>query len=239
MRRRKKVRFPARDSGVVTPAREKAELSCVLSELRVPQSTAERALDEIYSQLAGIIGKWFAQQERLPVGPVAKALLKMANNLSEASQLMSGRETGLRTGFEIAVTSQLAKYLALEPTVGAKANELMTSFRERATQIAHACMIGYVDLSQEAGKQGREALDWYDDFTALLLRVAAKAGIEPTLRKDRNTRTRSGWLFEAAQSLETFFYPHMRSPSAEACGKRLERSRKRLRTPARQKPSTH
>jgi hypothetical protein len=233
MRRREKSSVPSE--------RFRCSYSCPgksRTGLHVPQSTAEHALDEIYSQLAAIIGKWFAEQERVAIGPVAEALLKIAKNLSETSQLMSGHETGLRTSFEIAAASQLAKYLALEPTVGAKANELMASFRERATQIAHACMIGYVDLSQEAGKQGRVALDWYDDFTALLA-IAAKAEIEPTLRKDRITRTRSGWLFEAAQSLETFLYPHMRSPSAEACGKRLERSRRRLKTPARQKRSTH
>jgi hypothetical protein len=235
--RRRIARFPVRGSGVATPTREKAELARVLSDLRLPQPIDDHVVDEIYSQLAVITGKWFAEQERVEVEPVASALLRMAKNLSEVSQLMSGLETGMRTSFEIAVASQLSKYLAFEPTIGSNADQLMTSFREQAAQIAHVCMVGYVELSQEAGKRGRLALDWYDDFTALLLDTSAKAGIEPTLRKDRLTGVRSGWLFEAAQSLETFLQPHMRSPSQEACGKRLERSRRRLRAPARQKPS--
>jgi hypothetical protein len=235
--KRRRARFPARGSGVASPAREKAELACVLSELRLPQPIDDHVVDDVYSELGVIIGKWFAEQERTKVEPVASALLRMAKNLSEVSQLMSGLETGMRTSFEIAVASQLTKYLALEPTIGSNADKLITSFRQQAAQIAHVCMVGYVELSQEGGKRGRLVLDWYDDFTALLLDIAAKAGIEPTSRKDRQTGVRSGWLFEAAQSLETFLERYMRSPSPEACGKRLERSRGRLRPRARQKRS--
>jgi hypothetical protein len=231
------ARFPARGPGAARPVREKAELTRVLSELHLPQSIDDRAVDEIYFKLAVIIGKWFAEQERLEVKPVASALLRMARNLSEVSQLMSGLETGFRTGFDIAVASQLVRYLTLEPTIDSKAHELMASFRQQAAQIGHVCMIGYTDLSREAGKQGRLALEWYDDFTALLLEVAAKAGVEPKNTKDRITKIRSGWLIDAAIALETFLNREMRSPSAEACGKRLERSRKRLRARARQKPS--
>jgi len=82
-------------------------------------------------------------------------------------------------------------------------------------------------------------LDWYDDFTALLLDIANMAGVKPTLRKDRSIGARSGWLFEAAQALESFLYPEMRSPSPEACGKRLERSQRRLRERERQKARRH
>jgi hypothetical protein len=231
------ARFSARGSGVATPTREKAELARVLSELRLAQPSEDHLVDEIYFRLAVIIGKWFAEQERVEVQPVASALLRMAKNLSEVSQLMGGLETGWRTGFEITVASQLRQYLARDPTIGSDAESLMTSFRQGADQIANACMTGYGELSQARGKRGRLALDWYDDFTALLLDIAGKAGIEPTLRKDRLTGVRSGWLFEAAQSLEIFLDRYMRSPSPEACGKRLERSRRRLKGPARQKRS--
>ena len=49
---------------------------------------------------------------------------------------------------------------------------------------------------------------------------------------------RGGWLLDAAQALETFLDPQMRSPSAEACGKRLERSKTRLKQKHRQNPSS-
>jgi hypothetical protein len=98
-------------------------------------------------------------------------------------------------------------------------------------------MVAYADLNQKALNEGRAPLRWYDEFTALLLKIAEKAGVDPSLGKDRITRTRTGWLFEAAQALEAFLDPYMRSPSAEACGKRLERSRKRRQAKAhRQNP---
>jgi hypothetical protein len=92
----------------------------------------------------------------------------------------------------------------------------------------------YSALSDRSAERGRPVLDWYDDFTALLLDIANMAGVKPTMRKDRISGVRSGWLFEAAQALEPFLYPDMRSPSAEACGTRLERSMRRLRQRARQ-----
>jgi hypothetical protein len=98
-------------------------------------------------------------------------------------------------------------------------------------------MVAYADLNRKAANEGRAPLLWYDDFTALLLDIADKAGVEPALGKDRVDRVRTGWLFKAAQALEPFLDPFMRSPSAEACGKRLERSKKRLARARRQNPA--
>jgi hypothetical protein len=71
----------------------------------------------------------------------------------------------------------------------------------------------------------------------LLLEVAHRAGVDPTLRKDRITQVRSGWLLDAALVFESFLYPGMQSGSPEACGKRLERSKATLRRNARQNRS--
>jgi hypothetical protein len=98
-------------------------------------------------------------------------------------------------------------------------------------------MVAYADLNQKALNKGRAPLRWYDEFTALLLDIAKKAGVEPSLCKDRIRGTRTGWLFKAAQALEPFLDPFMRSPSPEACGKRLERSKRRLAKAHRQNPS--
>jgi hypothetical protein len=68
-------------------------------------------------------------------------------------------------------------------------------------------------------------LSWYDDFKTLLFKIARSGGAEPSLGKDRITSERTGWLVEAAQKLEMFFDPAMRSPDAESCGKRLERAK--------------
>ncbi len=175
------------------------------------------------------------------VSAVGKALLSMAKNLNEVSALLGGAETGIRSDLEIVVASRMVEYLAMDPTVDSRdtARELVSAFQRDARRMAHVSLVARADLPDQAGERGRRVLDWYDDFTALLLDIANMAGVKPTLRKDRSIGARSGWLFEAAQALESFLYPEMRSPSPEACGKRLERSQRRLRERERQKARRH
>jgi hypothetical protein len=230
------TRLPASGATVATPYRCESELKSVLCDLGLAQGFDEAAAHELYWKFGAIIGQWLAEQQRLEVSPIAKALLSTAKNLGEVSLLLGGLETGIHSDLEIAVATRTAEYLALDPAVGslAKAQELISSFQQDAARIAHVCMVAYADLPDRSGERGRRALTWYDDFTALLLNIADRGGVKPTLRKDRITSARSGWLFEAAEALETFLYPEMRSPSAEACGTRLERSRRHLQRGARQ-----
>jgi hypothetical protein len=150
-------------------------------------------------------------------------VLTIAKGLLEAAKFLSGHETGFGTHVEVETTSAAAQALAHDQNVGsvAAAHEIIRTFRQEAESIGHACMAAYADLTQNDEGEDRKRLRWYDDFTALLLEIARKAGVKPTLGKDRITRTRTGWLFKAAQALEPFLHPVMRSPSPEACGQRL------------------
>jgi hypothetical protein len=231
------VRLSARGATVAAPYRNEGELHRILSDLRLSHRFDAPAIQNLYLELGSVIGQWMAEQQRLEVLPVAKALLSIAKNLSEVSALLGGLETGIRSELEITVASHTVEYLAIDPTVSSvdKAHELVSAFQRDAARMAHVCMVARAGLPDQPGERGRRALNWYDDFTALLLDVADTADVKPTLRKDRISGARSGWLFEAAQALESFLYPEMRSPSPEACWKRLERSRTRLRERERQK----
>ena len=181
------------------------------------------------------------KQNRLDIAPLAKTFEAMGKELNKVAKILSGHETGLREVHDIEIVSQLAEILALDPEVGSRgqADKLIASFRGDAAKMAHACLVAARDLKQTVvGKSGRPQPDWYDEFTALLLEVAGTAGVKPRLGKDRISGARGGWLLDAAQALETFLDPQMRSPSAEACGKRLERSKTRLKQKHRQNPSS-
>jgi hypothetical protein len=103
--------------------------------------------------------------------------------------------------------------------------------------MSHACLVAARDLKQTVvGKSGAPQQHWHDELTALLLEVAKMAGVAPRFGKDSIANEWVGWLLDAAQSFETFLDPRMRSPSAEACGKRLERSKRRLKRKHRQNP---
>jgi hypothetical protein len=213
-----------------------ADLHDVLADLCPETVFAKSDVEVFYSKLKYILGLWSAEHNRLDIAPLAKTLMAMNRELDGMSRLLSGHETGLHERHDIEVVSQLATILALDPEVGSRqqADKLITSFRGDAAKLAHACLIAAHDLRQQVGKDGRPRLDWYDDFTALLLEIAGLGGVEPQLGKDRITGAAYGWLLDAAQALETFFDPHMRSPSKEACGKRLERSMKTLKQRHRQ-----
>jgi hypothetical protein len=130
--------------------------------------------------------------------------------------------------------------LALDPEVGSRqqADNPIASFQGDAAKLADACLVAARDLKRTVGKSGRPLPEWYDEFTALLLAVAETAGVEPRLGKNGISGAWVGWLLNAAQALEAFLDPQMRSPSAEACGKRLVRSKTRLRQKHRQNPTS-
>lgn len=231
-------RLPITGASLSTPALGEDELKRVLDEVGVSEFFDDREKHALYMKIAAVYGAWFSERESREVKPVAKAVLTTAKGLLEAAKFLSGDETGFRTHVEIETTSAAARALARDQTVGSVAagHEILRTFRKEAERIGHACMAAYADLTQKDDGEDHKRLVWYDDFTALLLEIARKAGVKPTVGKDRITGTRTGWLFKAAQALEPFLDPVMRSPTPEACGKRLERSRtalKRQKTPRR------
>jgi hypothetical protein len=234
------ARLPISGSTSCTPLRSKAELGNALAQLCPDGKFGESDASEFYRRLGRIIGLWSAEHDRLDIAPLAKTFTAMAKELKKVAEILSGHETGLREIHDIAIVSQLAMMLALDPEVGSRqqADKLIASFRGDAAKLAHACLVAARDLKQTVGESGRPQAEWHDAFVALLLEVAETAGVEPRLSKDRISGARVGWLLNAAQALEAFLDPQMRSSSAEACGKRLERSKTRLKQMRRQNPSS-
>jgi hypothetical protein len=222
-------RLPITGSSLATPWLGEEELTHVLAELGAAAIYDDAAVHDLYMKLAEIYGAWLAEQEAKQVGPAAQALRKAGTNLREVATLLSGHQTGLTSTVAIHTASQVAELLARDPTVGSidAARELLRTLTGLADKVSRACLVAYAGMTDKA-TGGRDRLDWYDEFTRLLLNIADHVGINPNLNKDRMTGQRGGWLFRAAQALEPFLDPYMRSPSPEACGTRLERSRKRL-----------
>jgi hypothetical protein len=221
-------------ASLVTPGRSVSELKAALYTLGVGRKFDDKAISDIYFKISAVIGAWYDDLEIQDASPMAKALLLTARNLEEASKLLSGRQTGIRTSVETYVTNETLRLLALDPTVR-DAEGTVDTFRDQAAKIAHACMVAYVDLA-EKGAKGRPRLGWYDDFTKLLIEIAARGGAKPSIGRDRVTGERTGWLLDAAEALEPFLERYMRSHSLEARAKRIERSIRRLRFEKRQKP---
>jgi hypothetical protein len=212
----------------------------VLAQLCPDGKFSESDITEFYARLKEIIGQWSAEDNRLDIAPLAQTFTAMGKELKKVAEILRGHETGLHEIHDIAVVSQLAMILALDPEVGSRqqADNLIASFQGDAAKLADACLVAARDLKRTVGKSGRPLPEWYDEFTALLLAVAETAGVEPRLGKNGISGAWVGWLLNAAQALEAFLDPQMRSPSAEACGKRLVRSKTRLRQKHRQNPTS-
>jgi hypothetical protein len=234
------ARLPTSGSTVATPHLDKADLRNVLAQLCPKGKFSESDISEFYGRLAQIIGRWSAEENRLDIAPLAKTFTAMAKELKKVAEILSGHEQGLHEIHDIEIVSQLATILALDPEVGSlqQADKLIASFRGDAARVAHACLVVACDLKQTVGKSGRPQMDWYDEFTELLLTIAKSAGINPQLWKDRDKGDWHGWLFEAAQRLQMFFPPTMHPPNGKAAGKRLERSQIHLEAKHRQNPSS-
>jgi hypothetical protein len=235
------ARMPFTGASIATPSGSREELERTLRDLGVGGAFDAPNIEDLYSRLGFIIGRWSSERAAINVSIVAEELASAETKLNELSVLLSGTETGLRDIRDITIASEIAKILAVEPSVGSvnKAQELLSAFNREAARLAHVCSIAKANLPELSGRGGRPKLNshWYDDFTTLLLEIADKAGVTPSQQKDREDHTRSGSLLEAARALECFLPREMRSPSLEACGKRLERSETRLREVAGQKPA--
>jgi hypothetical protein len=195
------------------------------------RSFDDETLTQLYSDFGVVIGIWLSEWGQPKLLPIARRLASTARLLEQLAQGLAGLQTGIRQSEDIEFALLARQALSLNPLVGdlSRADEKLTSFQQQCSEMAQVFWVAFRTLKEERGKPGRKKLDWYDDFTALLLKLAKLANIEPNLNKDRITKARGGWLFEAAQTFEYFLYPPMRSETPEACGKRLERSLGRLR----------
>jgi hypothetical protein len=230
------ARLPTSGKTLVSAKRNEAEFRHVLSELCPEHSFGDSSMKDLYSKLEEVIGLWFAQTNRLDISLVTRRFRVISEQLDDSAKTLGALQTGLHEVIDMTVASQLARFLALNPDIGSvkQSRIFLSAFQEDATRIAHACSVAATYLDQESGKPGAPRLDWYDEFTALLISIAKTAGIEPNLKKERINGNKGGWLFDAARRLESFLDPEMRSDTDEACFKRLERGKKRLGQRGRQ-----
>jgi hypothetical protein len=243
------ARLPASGVTMATPFQDgpnprvlgRADLEITLGELCPDFVFEAPEVDTFYRVICAILGTWSAENGRQDSSQLARAISGIQRDLEAVANTLNALDDGLHEQLNIEIVHQLRTSLVSNPDVGslARAEALLSSFKLDAERIAHCCLIAAESLRMDVGKSGRPQHDWHDEFTELLHRIADKAGIEPQLWKDREDGDWHGWLLDAAQKLETFFSPAMRSPSPNASGMRLERSKLRIaKRQAYSKPRT-
>src|SRR4051812_33313621 len=106
------ARIPTHGATVVTPYLPRPELKNALQNLCPNTDLNDRVVELFYWRLAGIIGSWAAERDRMNSLSVARALTRISKNVRAASDVLSAHRTGVRATKDIEVVSQLKNALA-------------------------------------------------------------------------------------------------------------------------------
>jgi hypothetical protein len=224
------VRLAVSGSGLTAPERNESDLKQVISDLAPGNMLEDAFVRKCYLEIGRIIGEWQQRQAQLEALYIAKILRTTAKNLSDASVLFAGHETGIHSGAELAATSALIDVIAADPSIrSADPSVVLRSIRKQTERGSHYCYVAAANLPRGPGKRGRIANEWYNSFVVLLQGIFKSLGIKPTLYRHRTADVWKGRLLDAAGELEKFLPKEMRSPSDESRAQRLERSLKELR----------
>ncbi len=207
-------------------------LEQVVSDVGLASMTADEK-QGIRGKLEQVMGRGYDELEmsqklnpdnRLQIKNITATLKKMSRHLQEAEQNLRGCETGFRQAHHIEISLKVREMLAANPRIGSEANEFLSDFCSQLSQVAHACLVAATALISTKGKAGRRALNWYTDFTRVLVSIAKQNGIRPTVTIDRDTGEAQGRFLAIATGFERLLLPSMRSPSNTARAKRLSRA---------------
>ena len=161
-------RLPTTGASLMTPCREESELKCVLSELCPGTIFNDDAVHQLYTTLASLIGGWLSEQARLETSPVKNALLTTAKNLSEASTLLSGLETGFHSDMEMTVARRVPEPFGAEsgdrfPGVCASYARFISTKRRQYLSHLYDCGSGPPELSRKARSKSERLVQFLYD----------------------------------------------------------------------------
>ena len=199
--------------------------------LKPLSKSAER---KIRNRLGFALSKWeepyAAIYAATEVKDVVGSLKAHAKRLDQISSIGTITREGFARAHDLAVSGQVVQILALNPNIGsaATAHVYLSDFCQRADTLASACRVAMSTLQSKKGKGGKIRYDWYGEFTAILVEICKQNKIEPTVGIDSITSEPVGGLSVLASAFERLLLPNMRSPTASAMVKRLQRSLERI-----------
>lgn len=208
------------------------ELECTLPEimaslgLKPLSKSAER---EIRNQLGFALPKWEEPYTAVEVKAVVGSLKAHEKRLDQISSMGTITREGFAGAQNLAVGAQVLQVLVSDPNIGSVegARAYVKDFCDRADTLASVCRAAANTLQSKKGKGGKNRYEWYDEFTAVLVRICKQNKIEPTVGIDSITGEPVGGLSAVAAGFERLLPPNMRSRTPSAMVKRLQRSLQR------------
>lgn len=251
------TRLPRRGVTLASVPRGREVLEEILHNLKVEHAIELNLTDtdkqQIRHRICLINGNFLQTTDPFKASSIAKPIIEsiqssldtIITGLSRPEQ-ESIQDDGLEAAFRIANALESHKANAHSSPLNDGRivasspldDERIVSLLSLSRVVKDACERALAELNSVRGRSGRPPLGWYDEFVQLLLEFAHIAAIDPVVKTDRISGERTGPFIELALAFEQLLllYEHpaghsmsMRSPSRDACAKRLERSRSRLR----------
>jgi hypothetical protein len=209
----------------------------VVSDLKLDVLSAENEA-RIRGKFAEVIGRGLQRIElskklnpggKLQARDVIATLKTIERNFKAVEPILRGLETGIRHTHQIEVASRIKGILDQNPELKVSGDNFLSDFCNRMNTVSEACLVAASDLKSVRAKAGQKPIDWYDDFTHVLVFIAKLNNIRTTIQIDRVTGKSGGRFLELAAAFEQLLYPKMRSPSRAGMATRLSRSLRRVK----------
>jgi hypothetical protein len=209
----------------------------VVSDLKLESMSSDDKA-RIRGKLAEVIGRGLKRIEsskklnptsRLQSKAIIATLKAAARNLEQANSTLQGLQTGLQESYQIDAAIRIRQVLAENAKLKSSADKYLRDFCDRLNTVSQACLVAAKNVKLTKRKSGQKPLDWYDEFTRIVMLIARKNNIRTTFLTDRDSNKKSGRFLDLAEGFENLLYPTMRSPSRGALAKRLSRSLARIK----------
>lgn len=195
-----------------------------------PCSTTE--LEDIWRELAGVIGDAYSFKERVEdkaVRRILKSAARDARNLHRLLKLETGFTDLDRSEFE--ARGRLIQWLRANPEFGFGEKDSITldPTAEKILNIAQAAEAAVAEIQQTKFPGGAPPLGWYQGLASLALYICERHGLRRTLHRDVYGKP-TGSLYLVAGQLERLLPPWMRSKAPETRFDRLKNAIKAINT---------
>jgi hypothetical protein len=188
---------------------------------------------EVYAllreRLPFVAGKYWGEVQRVQRQPV------LERALADALRTVTGQLSPLHGGMQLGEDTEVLNLLRDAVDEAHKGRhphprEVLETSLKIVEGLETYCERALVRVALAPAKRGRKANEWYDEFVILMSEVARRLGVKVTTAGNWNRDPHSTPFTVLVFETEKFLPEGARSPSEEACGKRIDESRKRLRS---------
>lgn len=214
--------------GLQLPDEREVRLANVLAGLGL-RPLDEKELHELRTEIGFALGRWRESNSGVHSGDVARRMRKFASQLENMKCLLTAVDKGLHRQEDIQAAMLLASALRGLPTISGveAAHEHIGRFREMAADVSIAMRVAAQSLdSIKVGNKPQ--YDWHDSFVLAIAKICQQNGIDVKKVSSRKFDEPSGRFFEVVAAFEQLLLPKMRTRTAAALAKRINRSLDRL-----------